>query len=107
MFYHVDTDGLVLFIRLIPKASADSIVGVERKGDGKKYLVVRLRALPEDGKANKALIKFLARQWGIPPSRISFRNGTTSRYKKLHFLECSGKLEQILQSLNDDTLTRK
>lgn len=99
MFYQVDTNGLILFIYLIPKASIDKIIGVECRDDGKQYLVVRLRALPEDGKANKALIKFLAKQWKVPASCISLKSGATSRYKQLYFSTYLEELKQIWLSL--------
>lgn len=101
MFYQVDTDGLILFVRLIPKSSVDQIIGVEYRDDGKQYLVVRLRAVPEDGKANKALIKFLAKQWKIPSSCIFLKSGAASRYKQLYFSTRLEELKEIWQSLGD------
>ncbi|WP_409361458.1 DUF167 domain-containing protein [Bartonella heixiaziensis] len=106
MFYLVDTNGLILFVYLIPKASVDRIMGVECRDDGKQHLVIRLRAVPEDGKANKALIKFLAKQWKIPSSCITLKVGATSRYKQLYFSEYLEELRGILQSLGDITLHR-
>ncbi|MET3560138.1 uncharacterized protein (TIGR00251 family) [Bartonella japonica] len=101
MFYQVYTDGLILFVRLIPKSSVDQIIGVEYRDDGKQYLVVRLRAVPEDGKANKALIKFLAKQWKIPSSCISLKSGATSRYKQVYFSTHLEELKEIWQLLGD------
>lgn len=103
MFHQLDTNGLILFVYLIPKSSVDRIMGVECKDNGKQYLVIRLRTVPEDGKANKALIKFLAKQWKIPSSSISLKNGATSRYKQLYFSSHLEELKKIWQSLGDDT----
>lgn len=103
MFHQLDTNGLILFVYLIPKSSVDRIIGVECRDNGKQYLVVRLRAVPEDGKANKALIKFLAKQWKIPSSSISLKNGATSRYKQLYFSSHLEELKKIWQSLDDYT----
>ncbi|WP_336278894.1 DUF167 domain-containing protein [Bartonella sp. CB175] len=102
MFYQVNTNGLILFVYLIPKASLDKIIGVECRDDGKKHLVIRLRAVPEDGKANKALIKFLAKQWKIPSSCIFLKSGATSRHKQLHFSGYLDKIKNTLQSLGED-----
>ncbi|WP_455482197.1 DUF167 domain-containing protein [Bartonella sp. B35(2025)] len=99
MLYQVDTSGLILSVYLIPKASIDRIIGAEYKNDGKQYLVICLRAIPEDGKANKALIKFLSKQWKIPSSYISLKSGAASRYKRLHFSRYIEELKKILQSL--------
>ncbi|EJF75489.1 DUF167 domain-containing protein [Bartonella alsatica] len=101
MFHQFGTDGLILFIYLIPKSPVDRIMGVECKDNGKQYLVVRLRAVPEDGKANKALIKFLAKQWKIPSSCISLKSGAQSRYKQLYFSTHLEELKQIWKSLRD------
>ncbi|WP_142415955.1 DUF167 domain-containing protein [Bartonella massiliensis] len=97
MFYQVDKNSLVLFVYLIPKSSVDKIIGVECRDDDKQYLVIRLRAAPEDGKANKALTKFLAKQWKIPSSSISLKSGATSRYKQLYFSTHLEELKQIWQ----------
>lgn len=107
MFHQFDMNGLSLFVYLIPKASVDQIMGVESKDNGKQYLIVRLRAVPEDGKANKALIKFLAKQWKIPSSCISLKSGTTSRYKQLYFSTHSEKLKQIWQALGNSSSKEK
>ncbi|WP_208441594.1 DUF167 domain-containing protein [Bartonella raoultii] len=101
MFYQVDKNGLILFVYLTPKSSVDQIIGSECRDNGKQYLTVRLRAVPEDGKANKALIKFLAKQWKIPASCISLKSGTTSRYKQLYFSTHLEELKQIWQSLGN------
>lgn len=40
-------------------------------------------AAPEDGKANAALYKLLAKVWKLPSSRLSLIGGATSRHKQL------------------------
>ncbi|KEC55682.1 DUF167 domain-containing protein [Bartonella koehlerae] len=107
MFHQIDTNNIILFVYLIPKASVDKIMGIKCKDDGKRHLVIRLRAIPENGKANKALIKFLAKQWEIPSSYISLKSGGTSRYKQIYFSGYLKKLKEILQSLEDYTVTKK
>ncbi|AQX19310.1 DUF167 domain-containing protein [Bartonella sp. WD16.2] len=107
MLYRIDTSGLILFVRLIPRASMDNIVGIESRDGEIQHLVIRLRTVPEDGKANKALIKFLARQWKIPSSYISLKSGTTSRYKQLHFSEYIKELEQKLQFMSNVHLQKR
>ncbi len=65
-------------LKVIPGAGEDKIVG-ERNG----YLVVKLTAQPDKGKANKSLIKFLAAEWGIKKSIISVISGERSRIKEI------------------------
>ncbi|WP_273757899.1 DUF167 domain-containing protein [Bartonella sp. AU55XJBT] len=101
MFYQVDKNNLILFVYLIPKSSVDKIIGIERRDGEKQYLIIRLRAVPEDGKANKALIKFLSKQWKIPSSSIFLKSGATSRYKQLYFSTHLEELKQIWQSFRD------
>ena len=54
-------------------------------GEGVAWLKASVRDIPEDGKANKALIRLLARRLGIPKSDIELAGGHTSRNKILKF----------------------
>ena len=55
-----------------------------------------MTAVPEGGKANAAVIKLLARAWGVPKSAVSVVAGTTDRRKVLHVAGPSGDLMQRL-----------
>ena len=44
-------------------------------------LKIRLAAPPVDGKANEALLRFLAQRLAIPRQQISLKSGQTSRQK--------------------------
>jgi len=44
-------------------------------------LLAKVRAKPEDGKANTAVIVLLARALGVPASRVELLRGATSREK--------------------------
>jgi uncharacterized protein (TIGR00251 family) len=86
-WYTIRQDGLEITIRLTPKSSRDAVESVETGADGKRYLKARVRAVPEKGKANKALIALLAKETGLKKSAISITSGDTSRMKTL-LLEC-------------------
>lgn len=105
MFYCKESDGITLFVRLTPKAARDAITGIEKSADDKTYLTIRVRAVPEDGKANRALIKFLAREMKIPASAFSLAGGATARFKQLHIKGDSAVLMRLfdekLKSLPD------
>ena len=75
--------GLRVAVRLTPKASADRIDGLAPEADGGAVLKVAVTAVPEDGKANAALIKLLAKQWRLPKSSIEIVQGATDRRKVL------------------------
>ena len=51
--------------------------------DGQTVLKARVRAVPEDGKANDALIALVAKSLKIPASRARLTSGATSRHKVL------------------------
>ena len=74
--------GLAFRVRLTPKAGSNLIDGVLLGPDG-EVLKVRVTAVPEKGKANKALIKLLAKETGIAGGRFEVISGTTSRKKRL------------------------
>jgi hypothetical protein len=52
--------GVTLPVRLTPRSGRDEIVGTEAFG-GETVLKARVRALPEDGRANQALERLIAR----------------------------------------------
>ena len=58
--YQRRDDGVTLFVRLTPKAGRDGIDGFENRGEGVEVLKARVRAVPEDGKANRAVIALIA-----------------------------------------------
>ncbi len=65
-------------IYLQPKSSNNEVVGPYRDG-----IKVKVTAPPIEGKANEALIRFLAKKFGIPPSCIEILKGYHSREKTL------------------------
>lgn len=72
-----ETNATVTFmVKMVPRASKNEIAGVE--GDTVK---VRLNAPPVDGKANAALVKFLAEKLGVSRAQIEIVSGETGRRK--------------------------
>ncbi|MFN8608858.1 MAG: DUF167 domain-containing protein [Vulcanimicrobiota bacterium] len=63
-------------VRVIPNAHRNSLVGMQ---DG--VLVVRLTAPPVDGKANSALLEFLAEQLNLRKQQVQLHSGQKSRHK--------------------------
>lgn len=72
-----------LTIHLAPKSSHDKVEGWATDDKGQKVLRVKVRAVPEDGKANAALIKLLSKTLHIPQSQITIVLGMTSRIKQV------------------------
>lgn len=74
--------GVMLKVRLTPKSGRDEIVGVEAFGE-EAVLKARVRALPEEGKANQALERLIAHWLRVPPSSVSVAQGGKSRLKQV------------------------
>jgi len=70
--------GVVLSVKVQPKAAADAIVG-EYGG----ALKVAVTAPPEKGKANAAVIALLSKELGVRKSQIEIVAGRTTRLKTL------------------------
>ena len=73
--------------------------GSDKKAAEKKpeqTLKVGVTAGPEDGKANEAVVKLLAKAWGVPKSRIAVVSGATDRNKTLHIAGDPAELSRRL-----------
>ena len=67
-------------IRVSTKTAANRIK-IEKLSNGEKLIKVFVTAAPEDGKANKAVIKLLSKTLGVPQSNIAITSGLTSKNK--------------------------
>lgn len=95
--WQVFADHVKLSVRLTPNGGRDAIDGVETGADRAAYLTARVSAVPEKGKANKALIALVSKSLGIPKSSVSLIAGDTARQK---ILRIDGDPEGVLQALN-------
>jgi uncharacterized protein (TIGR00251 family) len=80
---------ITIKVYLHPKSSKNEIIGPYRDG-----IKVKVTAPPVKGKANEALIRFLAKELEISPSQIEILTGHHSR-------------EKTLRISNSNTLTLK
>ena len=83
--------GAIFKVRVQPDASKNEIVGVQDD-----VLKIRISAPPVQGKANKALIQFLAREIRVKRSQIEIVKGHTSRIKTIQIIGEGTKNLQIL-----------
>ena len=74
--------GVVVPVRLTPKSWRDDIEGVIEFG-GEVVLKACVRALPEDGRANAALAKLIAKWLSVPRSSVQVIHGGKSRLKQI------------------------
>jgi uncharacterized protein YggU (UPF0235/DUF167 family) len=90
--------GAVIFhVRLTPKGGRDAVEGWEQASDGAEHLKARVRAVPEDGKANTALIALLADTLAVPKSTIRIASGATSRLKRVEIAGDAARLAARLE----------
>jgi uncharacterized protein (TIGR00251 family) len=75
--------GLLLAVRVTPKASRDEVTGLYTAADGAVSLAVKVAAPPDKGKANMAVIETLSRACGLPKSAFSLVAGETERNKTI------------------------
>ena len=77
---HLAVEGAEIAVRVTPKASRDRIL-VEDDA-----IRVYVTTVPEDGKANKAVVKLLSKALGVPKTRLDLIRGATSRDKVLRIV---------------------
>lgn len=77
-----DFTGDVIKIRVTPKASSNRIK-VEKQADGSDLIRVYVTTVPEDGKANKAVVEILAKALDAPKSSLTITQGLTSKDKTI------------------------
>ena len=78
MYYRWEKEVLYLDCSIQPKSNEDRLVGPVGE-----YLKIRISAAPTDGKANKHLVRYLAKLFGIKQAAITIVSGQTGRHKRL------------------------
>jgi len=89
-FLHFDGEDLILFCHLQPAAKTNGFAGLHGK-----RLKIRLTAPPQEGRANAALIDFLAKAFAVSKADIALESGAQSRQKRVRI-----KKPQNLAPLN-------
>lgn len=90
-------DGVTVRLVVTPKASRNRIEGVRHEADGGAVLRVAVTVAPEDGKANAAVIKLLAKAWRLPKAAFSIRVGAAARRKVLFVAGDAGELARRIR----------
>jgi uncharacterized protein len=94
--------GAELRVRAQPNASKDAIEGLGEEASGQRYLKIRVRAVPEKGKANAAIEALLAKALGVPKSAVSVEKGETQRIKTVR-ISADASIRQALETLTGET----
>ncbi len=83
--------GIHLTVKVVPGSSRTEVVG---RYDG--MLKIKVAAPPEQGKANKMLIAFLAKMLGIRKNEVHITSGQTSSIKQIR---CEGVTQNDVEKL--------
>lgn len=89
-------DGVTLAVRAQPGAKKTAIVGVYGEG-AEAQLKIAVQAPPVEGRANEALIAFLAELFSLPRPSVVIQSGALSRSKV--FLLRGAKVADVLRHL--------
>ena len=81
-----DAEVLYLTVKVIPKAQRTEAVEILEGAEGEQVLKVKVAAVPEKGKANEELCRYLAQELGISKSQVAVSQGSTSQRKVVKIL---------------------
>lgn len=84
---------LTLTLHIQPGAKKTELAGLH--GDALK---IRLAAPPVDGKANEALLRFVAETLAVPKAAVCLKSGQTSRRKVLEVSGCTAEALAALRA---------
>ena len=93
----MNDSGIRLAVRLTPKAGRAGINGIAQAADGAAYVKAGVTAVAEGVKANRALIKLLARELHLPASVMQIASGVTSRQKSVQIAGDPAELKKRLE----------
>jgi hypothetical protein len=88
-------------VRAQPNASKDAIEGLGEEASGQRHLKVRVRAVPEKGRANAAIEALLATALGVSRSAVSVEKGETRRIKTVR-ISADASIRQTLEILTGE-----
>ena len=77
-------------VRIQPRASRSEIAGTHGE-----RLRIRLQAPPVDGRANAALVEFLAETFDVPRANVAIEHGLAGRDKRVRIREAGPLAPQM------------
>lgn len=94
-WYQRSADTLILVLHVQPGAKQTSVAGLH--GDALK---IRLAAPPVEGRANEALLRFIADQFEVPLRSVELKQGGQSRHKRVAICGSAVEPESWFQAHN-------
>ena len=101
MFYEKNATGYILRIRVTPNSSRCSIGGIFTDASNSDFLKINLNSVPQKGKANQELIKYLSKLLTCSKSCLKILSGETDRYKIFFEVSPSPAIENLLSKLEN------
>lgn len=86
--------GIRLMVQIMPNAKKSEVIGVLDDA-----LKIRLHAQPIEGKANEALVRYLADALGVPKSAVTITHGHTSKRKMIEITASQLTPESVRSAL--------
>ncbi|MEQ1743518.1 MAG: DUF167 family protein [Candidatus Nitrotoga sp.] len=93
MWYRREGDVITLVLHVQPGAKRTEVIGLH--GDALK---IRLAAPPIEGRANEALLRFIAGSFNVPLRNVELKQGTLSRHKIVLVYNSTFEPESLLNS---------
>ena len=98
--YNVVEGGVKLHILVTPNAREDCVCGLEVVFDELRgewcSLRVKVRAKPDKGLANKAVVQLIAEWLGVPKSHVDLSSAAKARHKTLFIIgDVNGLIEEL------------
>lgn len=95
VWWRWDGADLLLSLKVLPRSSRDAFVEPQRD-----RLRLRLTAPPVDGKANRHLVSWLAKQFDVARSAVIIESGQTGPLKRVR-ITSPGRMPQAIRALID------
>ena len=86
-------DGIRVAVQISPNAKITEVLGVVED-----VLKIKLHAPPVDGKANQALIRYIAEKLDVPKSAVSITHGLSSKKKLIAIRVSHLTVERVQQA---------
>lgn len=101
-WYRREEGVITLVMHVQPGAKRSEVAGLH--GDALK---IRLAAPPIEGRANEALLRFIAGCFNVPLRDVELKQGGQSRHKRVEVRGSSVEPESLLQEGNEAKRTDK
>ncbi len=92
-------DAVELFVKVNPGARREALGAIAEDGLGTRRLQISVTAKAEGGRANRAVVRLLAKSWRIAPSAVELTAGRSSRLKRVRLSVPEDKAEALQRLL--------